>query len=328
MTADSKSDSKQTFITVPLLSLVAERDFPGDIYLCLNHRMIRYRNKGDKLDTASFNKLAYNRVRYVFIDDNDREAFLAWIAENDKADSMVKAKEAEPEAVEIIDAAQASRRAMMDLFENPKDDKTVRKAVDYSKKLVSEFLRKPFALNNVSALQKYSHGAVDHGVNVSVLVVFLGLRMGYTHQIILENLALGGLFHDIGKLLIETRGDNLTGEDDPAMQQHPKLGAEFLEKQKEITNEVRMIVAQHHEFLDGTGYPTKLRGLAIYDLARLVTIGNVYDNLVSDELAMDTGATLQAAQATALDRLEKEYTEKLDAKKIEKVMKILRYSFV
>lgn len=317
-------DDRPVYVSVPLLDLCAGKVFPGPLYLCIRHKIIRYRNKGDALDVDSFNKLAYNHVKYVFIDDQDRAAFDAFIKTLKDAESDDLLKESQPEAIEIAEAAAEQRRAMMDIFEAPRDDKAVRQAVDVSKKLVTEFLRKPFAVNNISQLQKYSKGAVDHSVNVSVLSVFLGLRMGYTHQIILENLALGGLFHDIGKLLVEAKEDKMPGDDDPAMQQHAKLGSELLERSREIANEVRMIVAQHHEFLDGTGYPAKLRGLAVYDLARLVTITNVYDNLVTESRA----PSMKDRQIEAIDRLEKDFKEKLDAKKLEKVVKILRYSFL
>ena len=323
MAEDSKRDPKLVFVTLPMLDLSAESAFPGNVYLCLHHKMIRYRNKGDSLDLAAFNKLIYNHVRYVFIEDADRAVFKAWVATNEKSDAT-ELSTAPPEAREIVEAVQTQRRAMMDIFESPKDDKAVKEAVEVSKKLVTEFLRKPFAVNNISALQKHSKGAVDHSVNVSVLSVFLGLRMGYTHQIILENLALGGLFHDIGKLLVETKDDAMTNEDDPAMQQHPKLGMELLDKSREIANEVRMIVGQHHEFLDGSGYPSKLRGLAIYDLARLVAIANVYDNLISSSQA----PTLKECQIEAVDKLESDFADRLDTKKLEKVVKILRYSFL
>jgi putative nucleotidyltransferase with HDIG domain len=320
------SDKRPTYVSLPLLDLSAERDFPGDLYLCLHHKIVKFRNKGDKLDAAAFNKLVYNHVKVVFIEERDREAFTKWIGTNEEEEKAEIVKnEPSPEAQPIIEAAAEQRRVMMDIFESPKDDRQVKMAVDTSKKMVSEFLRKPFAINNIQAIQKYSKGCVDHSVNVAVLSVFLGLRMGYSHQLILENLAMGGLFHDIGKILIEPKDEESFNEEgDPALQQHPKLGAEMMEENRDIPNEVRMIVAQHHEYLDGTGYPNKLRGLAIYDLARLVAIANLYDNMISES----TLPTMKERANEALDRLERNYEGKLDPKKLEKILKIIRYSFL
>lgn len=323
-------DTKQnTYISIPLLELTSEREFPGDVYLCLHHKMVKYRASGDQLSADDFNKLVFNQVRFVFIEESSRDAFKKWMAEaeaTEDAQNPEAAKAAEnPEAVPIIEAAAEQRRAMMDIFENPRDDKQVKAAIDTSKKLVTEFLRKPFAISNIQALQKYGKGTLDHAVNVSVLSVFLGLRMGYSHQLILENLAMGGLFHDIGKIMLEPKAEGgMSEEDEAAMQKHPALGQELLEKIREVQNEVRMIVAQHHEYLDGSGYPNKLKGLAIYDLARLVCIANLYDELISQSVL----PTLKEKATEALNRLESEYEGKLDPKKLEKVLKILRYSFL
>jgi putative nucleotidyltransferase with HDIG domain len=313
------------YLSVPLLELSADRELPGNLHLCIRHKIIRYKNKGDKLNAEAFNKLVYNQVKVVFIEEADREGYDAWLGENNNTEQVDRLKAENTEAAPIIDASIEQRRAMMDIFESPRDDRQVQAAVEASKKVVMEFMRKPFAVNNIQALQRYSKGCVDHSVNVSMLSVFLGLRMGYSHQLILENLALGGLFHDIGKVLIEKKDDAMTSDEDPAMQQHPKLGAELLVgKDKEVANEVRMIVAQHHEFLDGSGYPNKLKGLAIYDLARLVGIANIYDNLVSKA----PGDEMKEKATYAIDQLEKGYEGKLDPKKLEKVVKILRYSFL
>lgn len=313
------------FLSWPVLQLSAERPLPGPLYLCLRHKLVRWRDRADSLDGEQYNKLVFNRVKYVFIDEADKPAFESWSSANVSEDASTVLGAENPEAKPIVEATHEQRRAMMDIFESPKDDKAVKAAIDTSKKVVTEFLKKPFAVNNIQAIQKYAKGALDHSVNVSVLSVFLGLRMGYSHQIILENLALGGLFHDVGKVLVEKKGDALMSDEDPAMQQHPKLGKEMLEKSKEkISNEVKMIVAQHHELLDGTGFPAKLKGLAVYDLARLVAISNTYDNLVSKSKL----ATLKERATEALDQLEKNYEGKLDPKKLEKAVKILRYSIL
>lgn len=314
--------AKTTYLSIPLLELSADKEFPGPIYLCISHRMVRYRNKGDKFDTEGLNKLIYNKVQIVFIEEADKAAFDAWTKGNDATDQK-QIQEAPPEAQQIVEAVQDQRRAAMDMFLTARSEPQVKYAVESSRKLVGEFLKKPFAVNNIAALARYSKGTVDHSVNVSTLAVFLGIRMGYTHQLILENLALGGLFHDIGKTLVPKSGDALLSDDDPAMQEHPKLGRELLEKSKDrVPNEVLMIVGQHHEFLDGSGYPNGLKGLAVYDLARLVSIANIYDNLVSESKQ----ESIKDRCSEALDRLEADYENKLDPRKMEKIVKILKYS--
>ena len=80
-----------------------------------------------------------------------------------------------------------------------------------------------------------------------------------------------------------------------------------------------MIVAQHHECHDGSGFPKKLRGSAIYDLARIVSIANVFDELVGDGQG-----TLIERQKVAIRQLDEFLYKKFDPQKLEKTLKILR----
>lgn len=318
-----KPKQPHTFVSISVFDLCAgNASLPGHLYLCIAHKIIQYKNKGEKFDSALFNHLLANHVHYIFVREEDRKAYSTWI-NSGKQLLAVETKAENKDTVVLAKTVDEHRRVAMDLFENPKDQQ-IKAAVDVSKKLVHDFMKKPYAVNNISLFQRYSKGWMDHATNVSVLSIFLGLRMGYTHVVILENLAVGGLLHDIGKTLVVHNQENISEADDPAWQEHPKLGKQLLDSQKHIPSEVKMIVAQHHEFLDGTGYPFKYRGLAVYDLARIVAIANVYDNLISESSL----ESIKDRATEALDRLEREYSEKLDPKKLEKAIKILRTSFL
>jgi HD-GYP domain-containing protein (c-di-GMP phosphodiesterase class II) len=82
---------------------------------------------------------------------------------------------------------------------------------------------------------------------------------------------------------------------------------------------VKMIVAQHHEAYDGTGFPKKLRGGVIYDLARIVSIANVFDELVADGQG-----NLVERQRAAVKQLDGTMYKKFDPQKLEKALKILK----
>ncbi len=323
---ENEKSGRISYVTIPVADLSAGKKLPAPIYIFLNQRMVKYRNKDDLLDAALLNKLILNQVTFVFIEDTHKTDFEKWIEASNQTEVVVD----EPipaDANDIVIALADERRAVMDLFTVAKDEPQVRIALDTSKKIVTEFLKKPYVINNISTLQKYSKGTVDHSVNVSLLSVFLGMRMGYTHQLILENLAVGGLFHDIGKGLMKKTNDLLKDDDEKELRKHPAVGAAHLVKMKEslkdkISNEVIMIVAQHHEYMDGSGYPDALKGTQIYDLSRIVTIANTYDELISES----TKEKLRDRCFEAIDKLEKNFEGKLEPRKLEKAVKILKYS--
>ncbi len=101
----------------------------------------------------------------------------------------------------------------------------------------------------------------------------------------LDDIQRGGLLHDIGKLGIPPeildKTENLTPEEEELMHKHASLGARILEPIAAYS-EVIPLVLQHHELLDGTGYPNGLTGEAISLGARIFVVADHYDALISD----------------------------------------------
>jgi putative nucleotidyltransferase with HDIG domain len=130
---------------------------------------------------------------------------------------------------------------------------------------------------------------------------------------------MGGLLHDIGKPRVDVKEQDTDSDIEFKMKEHASFGLKMLENQQKVPNEVKMIVAQHHECHDGTGFPKKLRGSAIYDLARIVCIANVFDELVGDGQG-----TLSERQKAAITQLDQTLYKKFDPQKLEKAIKILK----
>src|SRR6185295_1770394 len=119
--------------------------------------------------------------------------------------------------------------------------------ISASKRLVNEVMAAPLAVKSLSQLQGYSKGTVDHSVNVSVLSVYLALQMGYSHALILQHIGLGALLHDIGKTKVPYQENDSKEEIERKDKEHPGLGLQLIDVQSKVSNEARMIIAQHHE---------------------------------------------------------------------------------
>ncbi len=120
-----------------------------------------------------------------------------------------------------------------------------------------------------------------HSLNVSVLSMILGKAVGMT-EIDLRMLGMGGIFHDLGKMKIPhkvlIKADKPNKAEQDFLQMHVQYGNEIGQKVNLPLPVLRMI-AQHHECIDGTGYPNRLKGDAIDPLTKVLSIVNVYDNL-------------------------------------------------
>ena len=123
-----------------------------------------------------------------------------------------------------------------------------------------------------------------HSVNVAILSSLLGVLLKLSREEQLK-LTLGGLLHDIGKVTVPyeilTKAGHLTDDEWSVMQGHPEAGRQRLKKMFPNDTLLSTIALQHHEHIDGSGYPNHLKGEQIHRYGRIVAIADVYDALTS-----------------------------------------------
>ena len=124
-----------------------------------------------------------------------------------------------------------------------------------------------------------------------------------------------GLLHDIGHFALSDRvaerGRTLTDEDWMAIQRHPELGADML-KDLGMYGPVAEIVLAHHERVDGRGYPSGLIDGEIPEIAKIISVAEVYDTLT----ASDTYRT-RMSSFEAVRELRRVSDSQLDARYVE-----------
>ena len=309
------SRDPERFVSIQLDDLVAGEPLPCTVYLYIDFRFITFRAEGDSVDRTAYDRLQFKKVRSLFVQEADRKKFEAWILKRVKADPPVPL----PQAKDFYEAREDAYRRTLDIFQSDHPDKIVRQALAASKNLVREVMRYPYTIRSLAQLQTYSRGTVDHSVNVSILATYLAMQIGYTHKLILQHVGVGGLLHDVGKTRIPILDSDTPEMIEAKMRAHPEIGAAMLETQTGVPKEVKLIVAQHHEHYDGTGWPKKLRGSAIYDLSRIVSIANAFD-----ELAAEGSGSLVDRQRNAVKQLDQVLYRHFDPQKLNKCIKILK----
>ena len=136
-------------------------------------------------------------------------------------------------------------------------------------------------MQNVILKQDFSE-AIEHGMYVSNMAYEIGKEIGLQEEK-LQDLAIAGVLHDIGKLklLDETDKDNMVIEQLRYVRMHSKLSYEIL-KDSEYSDFVLESILYHHENFDGTGYPSNLSGEDIPIGARIFRVCDVFIALVSN----------------------------------------------
>ncbi len=120
-----------------------------------------------------------------------------------------------------------------------------------------------------------------HSLNVTVLSLILAKALGMSEQES-KHLGMGAVFHDVGKVEIPhkilMKTEPLTKSEQSFYEMHCEYGLKIASKAG-FSKQAAEIVMQHHECIDGSGYPGKLKAEKISPLSKVVSIVNVYDNL-------------------------------------------------
>ncbi|HEU4683247.1 MAG TPA: HD domain-containing phosphohydrolase, partial [Nitrospira sp.] len=125
---------------------------------------------------------------------------------------------------------------------------------------------------------------VTNLINVGVLSAKIGAGLGYYGDE-LQRLVLAGLVHDIGLFAVPqsvvTKSGRLTQDERTLIEQHPELGYQVIRKSGPEWEWLAQVVRQAHERWNGQGYPNKLKGRQISELAQIIGVLDVFDALVT-----------------------------------------------
>lgn len=138
---------------------------------------------------------------------------------------------------------------------------------------------------DISALKVSDEYTFKHSVDVATMAMIIGKQHGLTEKEVYE-IGIAGLLHDIGKTKIPNellnKAGKLTDEEFLLMKQHALFGYSILKDKKELSDSVLMGVLQHHEKLNGKGYPLGVPEEKIYEYAKIISTADIYDALVTE----------------------------------------------
>lgn len=139
----------------------------------------------------------------------------------------------------------------------------------------------------LSQLRAHNHYTFRHAIDVASISGLIGRWLGYTGEK-LKDLILAGLLHDIGKigipLEILNKPGKLTVKEMCVVKQHSCYGYDLLKRLKVTSDAVNCSILQHHERLDGSGYPFGLSKDKISVFARIIAIADIYDAMTSERV--------------------------------------------
>jgi putative nucleotidyltransferase with HDIG domain len=172
----------------------------------------------------------------------------------------------------------------------------------------------------VRSLDRRDGRTARHSAAVAAFARDIAVECGMSKQEA-ELAHTAGLLHDIGRFALPDRvmerQGTLTEDDWEAIRLHPELGADML-KDLGVYGPVAQIVHAHHERIDGRGYPRRLKGDEIPEIARIVAVAEVYDTLTAHDTYRDQMTSFQA-----ITELRRVAGRQLDERHVEALASLL-----
>lgn len=268
---------------------VRMHDFSGEsalgfdtfVYLPLNKKYVKYSSSGEKITGDKLDRLQKHKINLVHIDKDDMQKFYQYAAEQLKKIGSSGISETEKQEK----LADSVRTLFSDIFDQSfkAEFETGKEMMNTCQGIISNYItggKSGDWYAKIKGKIGESSDVYDHAANVSTFAALfsIGLNIGNP-----EDLAVAGLFHDLGLSQIDTTVSSLSPNEISAEQ--TELYYSHVEKSLSIVKLKKIVLSagaekailQHHESYDGKGYPKQLPGGRISDEAQLLRFADEFD---------------------------------------------------
>lgn len=254
---------------------------PFDIYIKVGKEYVLFLSKHKIFSEESITRLNEKGADILYINKNDEKVFEKY------CDAVLeKYSKDSPEVLEKKSIAlySSAKSVMNRIFTQAISKKEIVDAKDTALGMLKQIGSDRSAFLSLMRVSSHDYYTYTHSINVCMYAIAIGSELKLPPED-MKLLAEGALLHDVGKSKIDSSIINkegpLTQEEFEAMKNHPTYGMELLLKNGETNVTILHIVGEHHEKLNGKGYPKGLDSAHIAKLAQIVTIADIFDALTT-----------------------------------------------
>jgi HD-GYP domain-containing protein (c-di-GMP phosphodiesterase class II) len=165
-----------------------------------------------------------------------------------------------------------------------------------------DMIRNNDVLMRLRQLEETDDYTFQHSIRVSMLATMIGKWLGYSEQQLVE-LAEASLLFDIGKMkipgFIMNKPQEVSDDEYEVLKRHAQFGYRVLMMTKGVTSNIKYSALQHHERMDGSGYPLRLRSGQIHEYAKIIMICDIFDAMTHDRPYKNKISPFKAAEYIA-----------------------------
>ncbi len=171
------------------------------------------------------------------------------------------------------------------IYQNPDKGEIAKAASKITDDLLNAIESNNAVALNINALKCSDEYTFKHSVDVATISMVIAKRQGKSKKEISE-IGIAGLLHDIGKTKVPpeilNKPAKLTPEEYEIMKKHSVYSYELVSDNNDIPIDVKLGMLQHHEKMDGSGYPYGASSDHIHPYAKILTVADIYDALVTE----------------------------------------------
>lgn len=260
---------------VKTTSLVAGDKLSEPIY---NENGLVLIQDGVSLTDRMIQRLIDQNINYVYIQSGRSEV------NGRKTVKRTISKELQIDAVNVI------RETFLDLEKKDISETSYissaseKQLTSTVKSVINEVKDHPSAITMLTDIFLTDDYTFQHSFNVAVYATTIGVKLGFSEKQ-LNELGIGAMLHDVGKVFIDQnilkKEGRLTTEEYEEVQTHAWLGFEYIRKKTDYSAVIAHCAYQHHERMNGSGYPRGLLGNQIHPYAKIIAIADIFDALTT-----------------------------------------------
>lgn len=235
-------------------------------------------HQGVPLTAKMIDRLKQLEISYIYVEDPDTDDIQHQypISETVRKNAMTSIKES---LGQIQESGILSKSFIF--------GKTEKKMMEVVRSILTELQNNKHVISLLSDVYTYDDYIYTHSLNVTIYSIALATELNYNAKQ-LEQIGFGAILHDVGKMLVPKeillKKDKLTDEEFDLIKKHSEAGFEVLRKAANIPLVAAHCAYQHHERLNGSGYPRGIKGDAIHPYAKIIGIADVFDAVTSDRV--------------------------------------------
>jgi len=249
-----------------------------DHYIRLSqNKYIKILHKGDVFEKSRIEKYEFEKkVEYLYFKTTDRAIYINFI--NQVLEKMIKSIDKNTsEKVKIT--KNLTEKYIEEVYTVGLKPQLIHEGKQICENMYN-LIQKNTDLSKIMAeYEEKSPSSFSHLFLVSFFAGISCKNLEWSSKRTVELIVFGSLLHDIGKLKLpesisRIKFDQLDKNQLEIYKEHPKIGAEMLQTYPIIKEPIRQIVYQHHEYVNGEGFPNGLTGMKIYPLAKVVSFAD------------------------------------------------------